>query len=87
MAYGVRLIAYSDCLRDTEWTNTVVVVTVVVVDIAGRRNNGLNSVQPINFLILSFFILTSPLNCHMLYIRNHFRPITHNSVIYDIEFV
>ena len=41
--FWFRLIAYSVCLYDTEWANTVVVVVIVVVDITGRRNNDLRS--------------------------------------------
>ena len=40
--------------NDTEWANTVAVVVVIVVDVAGRRNNGSCSVQPVfNYLFLS----------------------------------
>ena len=41
---------------NTEWANTVTVVVVIVVDVAGRRNNGIATHNPSCYLFLSFVL-------------------------------
>ena len=41
---------------DPGWANTVTVVVVIAVDIAGRRNNGIATHNPSCYLFLSFVL-------------------------------
>lgn len=55
--------------NDTEWASAVVVIVVIVVDVAGRGNNGF--MQRTTYILLSFSIATSPGDCHAFDISNH----------------